>query len=115
MREQKPVDIIEEGKSEDSKRKFMVPLRPHQRIWNFEYDDEKKRPKHVLRPDAKPQESYIDGRIEKLLALITEIANNLKVHTQERWEKLNRHTLDIFKAHEADESSAMLAFQPSQE
>lgn len=67
---QKPVDIIEEGKIEDSKRKFMNPLRPHEMKWNFFYDDESKRPKHVLRPDAAPQKCYIDGRIEALLKVI---------------------------------------------
>lgn len=64
---QKPVDIMEEGKVEDGKRKFMNPLRPHEMIWNFQYDDEKNRPKHVIRPDACPQKCYIDGRVEQLL------------------------------------------------
>ena len=62
----KPVDVIEEGVKEDKRRLFMVPLRPHERIWNFEYDNEKDKPKHVLRPDADPTKCYIDGRIEKL-------------------------------------------------
>jgi len=48
----------------------MVPHRPHERIWNFEYDDKKTAPKHVLRPDADPSKCYIDGRVEKLIALI---------------------------------------------
>ena len=68
--EKKPVDIIEEGKIEDKKREFMVPHRPHERIWNFEYDDPKTAPKHVLRPDADPKKCYIDGRVEKLIVLI---------------------------------------------
>lgn len=70
----KPVDIIEEGKMEDTKRKFMVPLRPHERIWNFEYDDLNKKPKHILRANANPALCYIDGRIEKLLELINEMS-----------------------------------------
>lgn len=48
----KPVDILEEGKVEDGKRKFMTPIRPHEMYWNFIYDDESKRPKHVMRPDS---------------------------------------------------------------
>lgn len=48
----------------------MVPHRPHERIWNFEYDDPKNAPKHVLRPDADPKKCYIDGRVEKLIVLI---------------------------------------------
>ena len=67
----KPVDILEEGKIEDQRRNFMVPLRPHDKIWNFVYDDEKQRPKHVLRPEADPAKCYIDGRVEKLLELIS--------------------------------------------
>lgn len=63
-------DIIEEGKVEDKKRTFMAPYRPHEMIWNFIYDDAKQRPKHVLRPDADPTKCYIDGRIQKLLAMV---------------------------------------------
>lgn len=106
---------MEEGKIEDSKRKFMVPLRPHQRIWNFEYDEVTKRPKHVLRADADPTKCYIDGRIEKLIGLIKEISANLKVHTKERWDKLNMHTLEIFKAHEKDEENAFKAYLQAQQ
>lgn len=110
----KPVDVIEEGKVEDSKRKFMVPLRPHQRIWNFEYDDEKQRPKHVLRPDADPTKCYIDGRVEKLMEQVDAISHFLKTFNKERWDKLNNFTLDIFKAHEKDEEKAYAAFESSQ-
>jgi hypothetical protein len=93
----KVVDIIEEGKVEDKKRGFMTPLRPHERIWNFEYDDEAKRPKHVLRPDADPAKCYIDGRVEKLMVLIKEMSGSLQTFTKERWDKLNMLTLEIFK------------------
>jgi len=44
----------------------MTPLRPHEMIWNFFYDDESKRPKHVMRPEASPEKCYIDGRIQAL-------------------------------------------------
>ena len=71
---QKTIDIIEEGKIEDTKRKFMVPFRPHERIWNFEYDDLDKKTKHVLRANANPALCYIDGRFEKLLELIYEMS-----------------------------------------
>lgn len=93
---QKPVDIIEEGKMEDTRRKFMEPLRPSDKIWNFHYDDDKTRPKHVLRPDADPTKSYIDGRIEKIQAAIEQQAEHLKTFTAERWDKLMMHTLEIF-------------------
>ena len=97
---QKPVDIIEEGKVEDSKRKFMVPYRPHERIWNFEYDDLAKKPKHVLRANAKPTDCYIDGRIEKLFEVINKMSVQIKLFNAERWNKLCSHTLQIFKDHE---------------
>lgn len=72
LKRKEPVDIFEEGKIEDKNRKFMEPLRPHERIWNFEWDSDERRPKHVLRPEADPCKCYIDGRVEKLLALIDE-------------------------------------------
>ena len=53
----------------------MNPVRPHEMIWNFIYDDEKSRPKHVLRPDANPAKCYIDGRIEALFGHIEMIAD----------------------------------------
>ena len=102
----KPVDILEEGKNEDERRKFMVPFRPHEMIWNFIYDDEKKRPKHVMRPDSAPQKCYIDGRIEKLVDTIDELGQIITAHTPERWDKLLGHVLEIFVAQEKDESSA---------
>lgn len=70
---QKPVDVMEEGAKEDKKRAFMVPLRPHEKIWNFVYDNEKDKPKHVLRPDADPAKCYIDGRIESLSTQINQV------------------------------------------
>lgn len=80
----KHADPLEEGKTEDKKRNFMVPLRPHQRIWNFDFNEEEcheckdgdktgccgEKPKHVLRSDADPTKCYIDGRIERFLALV---------------------------------------------
>jgi hypothetical protein len=88
----------------------MLPLRPHERIWNFEYDEEKQRPKHVLRPDADPAKCYIDGRVEKLLLIIREISSQLQSFTKERWDKLNMHTVEIFKAFEKDEETAYKAY-----
>lgn len=107
---QKPVDLVEEAKIEDSKRTFMTPLRPHEMIWNFLYDDPKNKPKHVLRPEAAPQKCYIDGRIEALLAIIEQVAELLKTFNAERWDKLNSHVLDIFIALEKDENSAYEKF-----
>lgn len=90
-------DIFEEGKLEDKNRKFMEPLRPHERIWNFEWDREERRPKHVLRPEADPTKCYIDGRVEKLLSLIDETGAQLISTDVERWQRLVGLVLDIFK------------------
>lgn len=110
----KPVDIMEEGKVEDKKRSFMTPLRPHERIWNFEYDDAVKRPKHVLRPEADPAKCYIDGRVEALFEIIHNVSSQLTTFTKERWDKLNMHTLEIFKSLEKDENKAYQTFLSTQ-
>jgi hypothetical protein len=102
VKEIKPVDIFEEGKVEDGKRKFMTPLRPHEMIWNFVYDDEKLRPKHVLRPEASPEKCYIDGRVQALTDNIAAVSNIMSGFTPDRWEKLRDHTLEIFIAEEKD-------------
>lgn len=112
---QKPLDIMEEGKLEDGRRNFMNPLRPHEMIWKFHYDDEKSRPKHVLRPDANPVKCYIDGRIEKLLDNIAAVAMHLKSFNAERWEKLNMHTLEIFIALEKDDEKAYTKWAATQQ
>lgn len=110
----KPIDVIEEGVKEDKKRVFMVPLRPHERIWNFQYDNEEDKPKHVLRPDADPTKCYIDGRIEKLFVQINQVAQLIKSHTKERWDKLNLLTLEIFRALEIEEEAAFKVYSASQ-
>ena len=52
-------DVFEEAKVEDSKRKFVEPLRPNNRIWNF-IDDSAEPAPHVLRAVADPNAAYID-------------------------------------------------------
>lgn len=110
-----PVDIIEQGKVEDGKRKFMVPLRPHEMIWNFFYDDEKTKPEHVMRADSAPHKCYIDGRCEKLMEHIETLSELLKTFTPERWEKLNYHTLEIFKSLEKDSEAAYQSWLATQQ
>ena len=60
----KSKDHEEEEKTYDKKRTFLNMMRPPY-YWNF-FEDENKTP-HVLRPDAKPQDCYIDGRVESIL------------------------------------------------
>jgi hypothetical protein len=64
-------------------------------IWNFHEDGDKKTP-HVLRHSAKPQDCYIDGRVESLLEDIQSIAYNLAKHEEAKWHQLTKHTLEIF-------------------
>jgi hypothetical protein len=63
----KTKDIEEDEKVQDKKRTFLNMMRPPY-YWNF-FEDEEHTP-HVLRHDAKPQDCYIDGRVEEILRLI---------------------------------------------
>lgn len=121
-------DPIEEGKVEDQKRKFMTPLRPHQKIWNFDFTEEQcgeckegdktgccgEKPKHVLRSDADPRKCYIDGRIEKFLALVDKMAESLKTFSAERWTNLCNATAKIFVAQDIQDNLDYQAFTSSQ-
>lgn len=58
---------LEAQKIEDKKRKFMNSIRPPN-YWNFFEDgSEHLKVKHVLRYNAKPFESYKDGRVEDIM------------------------------------------------
>ena len=65
--------------------------------WNF-YEDCKEEEKvpHVLRFNAKPQESYRDGRVEKILDNLERIGMNLKNYEPEKFNLLRKQTLVIF-------------------
>jgi hypothetical protein len=65
----------EEEKLHDKNRNFLNQMRPPF-CWNFTEDGDKKTP-HVLRHNAKPQECYIDGRVESLLEDIESIGLHL--------------------------------------
>ena len=58
-------DHEDDEKIEDKNRNFLNHMRPPN-CWNFFEDGEKETP-HVLRHDAKPQQCYIDGRVEDIL------------------------------------------------
>ncbi len=58
-------DEEDKEKKQDKKRNFLNNMRPPH-CWNFFEDGEEKTP-HVLRHDADPTKSYIDGRVEQLL------------------------------------------------
>lgn len=95
----------EEEKKEDKDRSFLNMMRPPF-CWNFFEDNEKKTP-HILRHDAKPQECYIDGRVESILEDIEAVGHHLQRHEDVKWKVLRNHTLEIFKhqiKHEHEEA-----------
>lgn len=75
------------------KRKFMDIYRPHAGFWNlFEDGPEDEKVEHVLRYNADPTTAYKDGRVQKILDNITEIAVNLRSYEKEKWDQLLEHT-----------------------
>lgn len=83
-------------KIESKKRRFMNSIRPPH-YWNFfEEGAEEMKVKHVLRYNAKPTESYIDGRVESVLQQIEEIGHNLMKYEETKWKLLLKYTLEIF-------------------
>lgn len=85
----------EEEKQEDKKRRFLMMMRPPY-IWNF-FEEGDETP-HILRAEADPAKCYQDGRIESLMADITQLGFHLTKHEEERWNRLVKSTIEIFKA-----------------
>lgn len=85
----------EEEKLEDKKRRFLMMMRPPF-IWNF-FEEGDETP-HILRAEADPAKCYADGRIESLMADITQLGFHLTKHEEQRWKMLVQYTIDIFKA-----------------
>ena len=86
----------EEQKIENKKRRFMNSIRPPD-YWNFFEDgDERLKVKHVLRYNAKPFESYKDGRVEKIMESVDTIGHNLVNYEPAKWKLLMKYTLEIF-------------------
>lgn len=90
-------DLDEEAiKVQDSRRQFLNKMMRPPHVWNF-FEDENPTP-HVLRADARPQDCYIDGRIEKVLEDIERLSINLRNHEDHVWNRLVQYTIDIFTA-----------------
>ena len=98
---------VKEGELEDKKRSFMQPLRPHEKIWNFEIDEEEEKVDHVMRVGADPRKCYIDGRVEKLIERIEKIGVHLTQQNPEMWKYLETHVLDIFYDQEKELNASM--------
>ena len=94
----------------EKKRKFMLPFRPSDKIWNF-FDDapEADQAKHVLRYNANPALAYQDGRIQEIMKNIEDIALNLQGHNEVIWEQLRTNTLAVFKAEYEDYQQSLKA------
>ena len=59
--------FMEKALEDNKKRKFLYQLRPPY-YWNFFEDcKEEEKVSHLLRYNAKPAESYRDGRVEKIM------------------------------------------------
>ena len=78
-------------------RKFMNEIRPPN-YWNFVEEGPKENHiKHVLRATAKPNDSYEDGRVQKILTAVEEIGMSLQRYEESKWSILRKQTLEIFK------------------
>lgn len=98
--EEEKLDPIAQGEIEDQRRKFAEMLRPDRGIWNFFDDNEETKLAHVLRANADPNASYIDGRVADLLVVIEGMGTHLRMHNNESWDHLNSMVLAIFKKSE---------------
>ena len=114
---EQPIDVLEEGKVEDRQRNFLNKMRPHAQIWNFIQDDDAETPKieHVMRADADPNASYIDGRVANLLELIRGLGTHLMIHQEVAWKVLNDQTRKIFASEEQAIRIRFEAWQKEQE
>lgn len=82
---------------QDKKRRFLTDLRPG-KIWNFFEDcPEDEKIDHILRYNANPNASYVDGRIEEIMKNIDEISMNLQGHAEVVWKQLLTNTHGVFK------------------
>ena len=88
---------MEKALADNKKRSFLNGYRPPD-YWNF-FEDCKEEDKieHVLRFNAKPIDSYKDGRIGTILKDLEEISMNLSKHEPEKFQQLRKRTLAIFK------------------
>lgn len=91
----KSKDEEEEEKYGEKRRRFLESMRPPF-IWNF-FEEGDETPK-FLRAEADPAKCYIDGRIESLMADITQLGFHLTKHEEQRWKMLVQYTIEIFKA-----------------
>lgn len=101
-------EAAEESKIEDAKRKFVEPMRPNNRIWNF-VEDVNPTP-HLLRANADPNAAYIDGRVGKLLEIIELLGIHIKNYSSENWKRLGDYTWLIFNEEENEIQAAFEAW-----
>lgn len=95
-------DPHEEGKQHDKIRSFMDRFRSDSHIWDFVLEEEFMKVPHVMRVQADPCKSYVDGRVQRLMDLISTIGSQLKTLNAERWQLINERVNDIFQARESE-------------
>lgn len=110
VEEEKVDDPVELGEVEDQKRRFINQFRSDNKHWNFIEEDEETKVPHLLRANADPNRSYIDGRVADLLVVIEGMATHLRMHAEDAWNHLNAQTLQIFKYAEDETVKKMEAY-----
>ena len=55
------------------------------------------KPLHVYRPRANPIESYVDGRVQKLIKTVEKMGGGLKIKERDRWDLLVREVIRTMK------------------
>ena len=110
-RKEDELDPIEQGEIEDARRTFTNSLRPDRGVWNFFDENEESKLAHVLRPDANPNASYIDNRVNDLLIVIEGMGQHVRVYNNQSWKYLNTMVLEIFKQKEVETIKKMAAYE----
>ena len=98
----KKQDHEDEDRVEDKNRNFLYQMRPPF-YWNF-FEDGERKTEHLLRHDAKPEDCYIDGRIQSFLEDVERIGFHLTRYQEENWKLLRDYTLNIFKDQQRTEN-----------
>lgn len=99
-------EYLKWAEAREKRRKFLNEMRPP-KIWNFFDDSQGEKIDHVIRYNANPAACYQDGRIQKIMANVQEVAANLATHNEEIWKALLRNTLEVFKAEKAKREMAL--------
>jgi hypothetical protein len=88
----KPAGPASMGTSQvpEEKKATTIIMRINERrppfLWNDPHTEEQENTEHKFREHAKPQECYVDHRVERLLDKIKDLAEELRSFNPSRWE-----------------------------